>query len=391
MTKTIKSKVLISALFVTLLCVLISVVIAKPTSAEELTPTAGGSCGDNATWEYYESTGELKILGYGEMYDFWGVGEPWEDYTSEIKTVTIAEGITSIGDLAFFGYYTFTSVELPSTLKRIGQSAFLCCRALTDIEIPSSVKEIGIDAFGECDALIQTENGVSYVDNWAVECEESVTKVSLRENTVGIGSSVFENCYNLTSIEIPSSVTIIGKFAFDDCYNLSSVTFEEGSMLDSIGDRAFYYCYNLTSIEIPSGVTSIGERAFECCPKLVEVYNLSELDLSFDSDYYHRVELYSAEAIHTSKEEESIIETVDGYQFVYIDDIDNTLYIGDGYYLLGYIGEEVDLILPVSFDYKGTEIDEYVIHSYAFFERSNIRNIQIPTSVLEIEFSAFEN
>ena len=70
MTKTIKSKVLISALFVTLLCVLISVVIAKPTSAEELTPTASGSCGDNATWEYYANTGELKILGRGEMNDY---------------------------------------------------------------------------------------------------------------------------------------------------------------------------------------------------------------------------------------------------------------------------------------------------------------------------------
>ena len=57
MTKTIKSKVLISALFVALLCILISVAIALPTSAEELTPTDSGSCGENATWEYYESTG----------------------------------------------------------------------------------------------------------------------------------------------------------------------------------------------------------------------------------------------------------------------------------------------------------------------------------------------
>ena len=391
MTKIINSKTLISAFFVALLCVCLGVAIVLPTSAEELTPTDRGSCGENATWEYYEETGELKILGYGEMYDFWSSGEPWENYTSEIKNVTIAEGITSIGDSAFFGYYTFTSVELPSTLTRIGQSAFLCCRALTDIEIPSSVKEIGINAFGECDALIQTENGVSYVDNWVIGCDTSVTKLTLRENTVGVGDAAFLDCYNLKSLKIPSSVTSIGDHAFYCCYNLSSVTFEENSQLESIGYCAFFYCYNLTSIEIPSGVTSIGERAFEICPKLVEVYNLSELDLSFDSDYYHRVELYSAEAIHTSKDEDSIIETVDGYQFVYIDNIDNTLYIGDGYYLLGYIGEEVDLILPVSFDYKGTEIDEYLIHSCAFVERADIKSVQIPKSVLKIESSAFKN
>ena len=359
MTKTIKSKVLISALFVALLCILISVAIALPTSAEELTPTASGSCGENATWEYYASTGELKIFGSGEMDNC--LNASWRIYRPKVKTVTIAEGITSIGDYAFSQFSILTSIEIPSSVTSIGVYAFSYCSSLANIEIPSSVANIGERGFSNCSAL---------------------TNVTFEENSklTSIGNYAFPGCSSLKKIEVPSSVTSIGEAAFVSCY-LESVGFGDNSQLASIGERAFESSYSLTSIKIPTSVTSIGERAFTYCPKLIEIYNLSELDISCGSYYNGRVGR-CAKVVHTSRNEESIIENIDGYQVAYFDDT---------YYLLGYTGEETDLILPSSFNYKGTIVTQYKIYDCAFMEKENIEKIEISSSVISIGDYAFQN
>jgi len=77
-----------------LLLICLGMLMVVTVSGEELTPTASGSCGDNATWEYYESTGELKISGNGDMKDYYASGVAW-DYRLNIKKITVAEGITS--------------------------------------------------------------------------------------------------------------------------------------------------------------------------------------------------------------------------------------------------------------------------------------------------------
>ncbi len=121
--------------------------------------------------------------------------------------------------------------------------------------VPSSLKavvitggtRIGSSAFYGCTNIIQIENGVSYVDKWVVDCDTSVTSVTLRFDTVGISGSAFYGCSSLTSITIPDSVT-------------------------SIGNDAFYKCSRLTSITIPDSVTSIGNYAFRDCSNLNAVY-----------------------------------------------------------------------------------------------------------------------
>lgn len=81
------------------------------------------------------------------MPNYWTSGTklaPWNSYNDSIKTVTISEGITSIGEYAFysFGNYSYdnlTSVSLPSTLNSIGSGAFYCCESLESIVIPDDV------------------------------------------------------------------------------------------------------------------------------------------------------------------------------------------------------------------------------------------------------------
>ena len=163
-----------------------------------------------------------------------------------------------------------------------------------------------------------------------------------------IGSYAFENCTSLTSITIPNSVTIIG-------------------------EEAFWGCTSLTSITIPNSVTSIGEWAFEYCYKLVEVINKSSLNITKGSDDYGYV-AYDALEVHTG---ESKIVNKDGYLFYTVGGVN---------YLVTYVGNDTELILPES--YNG---EDYVINRCAFYNNDKITSVTIPNSVTSIGYEAFSS
>lgn len=129
--------------------------------------------------------------------------------------VTIPEGVTVIGDMAFNNCNDLTEVIIPESVTSIGQMAFDFCTGLTEIRIPGSVTNIGGLAFDFCTGL---------------------TKITI-EGATSIETSAFFRCSALTEVTIPESVT-------------------------SIGYNAFAWCDALTDITIPKGVTSIGNRAF---------------------------------------------------------------------------------------------------------------------------------
>lgn len=109
-----------------------------------------GICGANIRWELC-ADGTLVITGTGPIPDYEQGKSPFGK--QEVHTLIISEGITDVGDHAFFGLKNLTSVNLPSTLSRIGQSAFAFCKALPRVEIPKSVTEIGPCAFDNCLSL----------------------------------------------------------------------------------------------------------------------------------------------------------------------------------------------------------------------------------------------
>ncbi len=177
--------------------------------------------------------------------------------------------VTSIGYSAFGGCESLTSIDIPDSVTSIGTAAFHHCYWLTSITIPDSVTSIGEEAFRGCDGVCEVENGVTYVDRWGVDCDEGVTNVSLRSDTIGIADKLFEHCSGLASIAIPDSVTSIGDRAFAYCDGLTNVTI--GGSVISIGENAFYSCDGLTSVTIPDSVISIGEKAFYSCEGLTSV------------------------------------------------------------------------------------------------------------------------
>ena len=69
--------------------------------AINVSAATSGTCGENLTWTFDESTGELVISGTGEMYNYLGEDAPWYSNCANIKKVEISYGVTSIGDYAF--------------------------------------------------------------------------------------------------------------------------------------------------------------------------------------------------------------------------------------------------------------------------------------------------
>ena len=210
---------------------------------------ASGTCGENLTWTLTDE-GELIIEGTGAMTNYENAkATPWYDYNSLINDVTIKEGMTSIGNSAFYGCSSLTTITIPESVTSIGNSAFDGCINLTSITIPEGVTSIGRWAFGGCSSL---------------------TTITIPEGVTSIEDYTFWVCRSLTSITIPESVTSIGNSAFFDCRSLTSITIPED--VTSIGERAFGDCSNLTSITILSSVTSIEKHAFEGCSSLTAVH-----------------------------------------------------------------------------------------------------------------------
>ena len=192
----------------------------------ELTETVSGTWGD-LTWTLTPD-GTLAINGKGKMANFYSyISDAWRAYKSEIKSICIEDGVTSIGEYAFFGCSNLKSITIPDSVTSIGSDAFCNCESLIGVTIPDSVTSIGGAVFSGCTNL---------------------TNVTIGIGMTSISDSAFYNCQNLTSITIPDSVTSIGSYAFSGCENLTSVTIGNG--VTSIDSYAFADCNSLTRVYI---------------------------------------------------------------------------------------------------------------------------------------------
>ena len=115
-----------------------------------------GACGANLTWKL-NSAGVLTISGSGPMDDFRYGTAPWKDQNDDIKSVVIEDGVTSVGDSAFYWCRELTNVTLPETLTVIADQAFESCNKITTVKMSKNVESIGSWAFYGCDSLMSIE------------------------------------------------------------------------------------------------------------------------------------------------------------------------------------------------------------------------------------------
>ena len=246
-------------------------------TAYAATVVDSGTCGkngDSVTWKL-TSDGTLTISGTGKMKDYgdnYGMSvAPWYVGSSQVKTVIIEDGVTSIGDRAFDGCTKLTRVVIPDSVTSIGYSSFRGCYSLPSVAIPDSVTSIGDSAFAYCKVLtgITLSGSVTSIGSCAFQSCDSLTSVTMQNGVTDIGDNAFTYCKNLTSVTIPNSVKTIGTSAFYNCAGLTRVTIP-GSVT-RIEQDTFKGCSGLTSVTISAGVTSIESGAFRDCTSLTSV------------------------------------------------------------------------------------------------------------------------
>ena len=235
---------------------------------------ASGDCGDNAVWTL-DSNHVLRISGSGDMYDYNFYNDnkyypSWNPYKDDIYSVIIGEGITSVGNEAFWTYDMITDISLPESLNTIGFLAFYRCDELTEVHIPDSVSVIGGNAFSGCMklAFINIPSGIVTIGDCAFDnCEKLRVDLIFPDSITEIGAGAFGGCKNINHIEIPESLTEIKSGVFSGC-GITEIDIPEN--ITAIGSGAFSRT-NLQQIIIPDSVDSLGERAFAECPELEKV------------------------------------------------------------------------------------------------------------------------
>ena len=197
---------------------------------------------------------------------------------SSLTSVTIPNSVTSIGGWAFNGCSSLVSMVVESGNTKydsrdncnaiIETATNILIAGCQNTIIPNSVTSIGDGAFNGCSSLtsITIPNSVTSIAKRAFSYCSSLTSITIPNSVTSIGNYAFYGCSSLTSITIPNSVTSIGEQAFYDCSSLTSVTIPNS--VTSIEDLTFYQCSSLTSITIPNSVTSIAEYAFVGCSSL---------------------------------------------------------------------------------------------------------------------------
>lgn len=140
---------------------------------------AEGNLADNLTWSFNQETGTLTIEGSGEMMDFGPDETPWLDFAKQITNVTLPDGLTNIGNRAFYDCSSLASINIPESVTKINMMTFFHCSSLTSIVIPEGTESL-----------------------W----------------------ETFMGCESLSSVVIPASVTRLTYYTFGNCVSLKEIT-----------------------------------------------------------------------------------------------------------------------------------------------------------------------
>ena len=203
----------------------------------------------------------LTISGTGNMKD-WAFDSPncapwYYSYKSQITAVTIENGITNIGEYAFYWCSSLTDIVIPNSIVSIENSALSNCKKLINIEVDENNQY-----FCDVDGVLYTKNKSTLIKYPAGKQEDSF---SVLNSVITIGNSAFYDCKNLENITISNSVTTIGDSAFYNC-GLKSLIIP--NKITRIEGNTFRYCSQLTKITIPKNIEFIGYYAFDGCRNL---------------------------------------------------------------------------------------------------------------------------
>lgn len=194
-----------------------------------LTLASCGSSGGNAddasgthgslNWTYVKDTKTLTVTGAGDLASFENSDAVvWKAVGSSAKRLVVGEGITSIGNYAFYYMSVLEEVTLPTTLSTIGDYAFGFCTTLESVTIPDGVTSIGKGAFEGCGAM---------------------KSMFLPASVTAIGDRAFAFCYSMTNVIVTGELETVGEWAFKSCRSLESLTLRTTQSADAFAGDTF--------------------------------------------------------------------------------------------------------------------------------------------------------
>ena len=309
----------------------------------------GGKIGSNVSYNLNVDTGELTIFGSGDMYFYaQGYPNPSPFYNnSNVKSVRISAGVTSIGDYMFYGCSNLKYVYLENALDltKIGHGAFGNCSSLERMIYPGGLSK-----------------AISYIDSNVFENCTSLKEFRIPEGVSFVGANAFYNCSALKYVTIPKVMTSIGENVFKGCVALQDIFYsgsqEDWNKIDKSNNAALLSYATLhpyTAWGIP-----VGDNALY----IADVFGQSGRITGTGSTYNYSEELCSP------------IEEMQ------IDEIT----IEDGITKIGnYLFANCNNVSKVNIGNSVNQIGEY-----AFYDCDGLESIEIPDSVTEIKKSAFD-
>lgn len=299
-----------------------------------------------------------------------------------IRAVTVAKGVTKVGERAFYGCSSLSEVSLPDTLTELSKYAFTDCINLKKIVLPDNLTEIGSYCFSGCTGLVTADLPLkaTYVASYMFSGCTALENVAFKNNLKSIGASAFSSCTALKNISIPIGVTEIGSYAFRNCFALTQISLPDTvtnialSAFDNSGyyntssnwvDDVLYINNHLikakTSISfnysIKPGTKCVATAAFRDCTSLTNV-SIPKSVISICSNAFYNTALYNNP------------ENWEG----------DVLYIGD------CLIEAKDTLSGEYIVKDGTRL----IASFAIFSCSGLEVVSVPNTVKYIGICVFD-
>ncbi|MBO5359707.1 MAG: leucine-rich repeat protein [Clostridia bacterium] len=234
------------------IAMLLSLAPVTTFAALEVASGEFGASGSNLTWSL-DIDGVLTVSGNGAMEDFANAASmPWYNQKSNVKTVVIESGVTSIGKDAFYGLSSLVNATISDTVTSIGNRAF-SNSALTNFEFSDAgnLKTIGNSAFNST----------------------KIKDMVIPDGVTTLGSYVF-GYGPIKSVIIPASVTSVGNYVFEETSSLNEVIFLGNKEPETIGDTVFLACSSLSYVSVPAdyeGDTFSNMKVVKAAPSVAAV------------------------------------------------------------------------------------------------------------------------
>lgn len=174
---------------------------------------------------------------------------------STIRSVTIPDSVTVIGDYAFCKNTLLKNVTFGKNVKSIGVQVFAGCEALQSVTLPESVESLGIGTFYLCKSMTSADLHEAKITSLPISCFHycaKLTNVVLPDTLQSTQYNTFAECTALADISLPDSFTTIGKKSFNGCTSLKELTLP-GS-ITAIGEEAFIGISDI-KVTVPENVT----------------------------------------------------------------------------------------------------------------------------------------